>query len=64
MKLFVPIFRWLKYEEKVEVGHRWSKPYVATLSLHALFQFRQCIFDGPVLLDVNGTSLPQILRMC
>lgn len=33
--------RWVKFEEDVEIdGNRWSKPHVATLSLHALFQLR------------------------
>ena len=33
--------RWVKFEEDVEEGgNRWSKPHVATLSLHALFQLR------------------------
>ena len=33
--------RWVKFEEDVEEGgNRWSKPHVATLSLHSLFQLR------------------------
>ncbi|CAB1327892.1 unnamed protein product [Coregonus sp. 'balchen'] len=39
--------RWLKFEEDVEDGgERWSKPYVATLSLHSLFELRSCILNG------------------
>src|SRR5579883_2488450 len=30
--------RWLKFEEDVEHGGRWSKPHVATLSLHSLLE--------------------------
>jgi sodium bicarbonate transporter 10 len=38
--------RWVKFEEDVEEGgNRWSKPHVATLSLHALFQLRLGSFD-------------------
>lgn len=33
--------RWVKFEEDVEEGgNRWSKPHVATLSLHSLFELR------------------------
>ena len=33
--------RWVKFEEEVEEGgSRWSKPHVATLSLHSLFELR------------------------
>ncbi|KAK7940392.1 hypothetical protein WMY93_003718 [Mugilogobius chulae] len=39
--------RWLKFEEDVEDGgERWSKPYVATLSLHSLFELRSCLING------------------
>lgn len=34
--------RWIKFEEDVEEGgNRWSKPHVATLSLHSLFELRR-----------------------
>nr|XP_026654805.1 electroneutral sodium bicarbonate exchanger 1 [Zonotrichia albicollis] len=53
--------RWLKFEEDVEDGgERWSKPYVATLSLHSLFELRSCIINGTVLLDVRATSVEDI----
>ncbi|XP_031949965.1 LOW QUALITY PROTEIN: electroneutral sodium bicarbonate exchanger 1 [Corvus moneduloides] len=53
--------RWLKFEEDVEDGgERWSKPYVATLSLHSLFELRSCIINGTVLLDVRATSIEDI----
>ncbi|CAN8207308.1 unnamed protein product [Coccothraustes coccothraustes] len=53
--------RWLKFEEDVEDGgERWSKPYVATLSLHSLFELRSCIINGIVLLDVRATSVEDI----
>ncbi|XP_058134913.1 electrogenic sodium bicarbonate cotransporter 4 [Dasypus novemcinctus] len=54
--------RWIKFEEKVEEGgERWSKPHVATLSLHSLFELRTCLQTGTVLLDLDGGSLPQII---
>lgn len=53
--------RWLKFEEDVEDGgERWSKPYVATLSLHSLFELRSCIINGSVLLDMRADSIEEI----
>ncbi|XP_078716505.1 sodium-driven chloride bicarbonate exchanger-like isoform X2 [Lampetra fluviatilis] len=53
--------RWLKFEEDVEDGgERWSKPYVATLSLHSLFELRSCIMNGTVMLDMKATTLDEI----
>lgn len=55
------ICRWLKFEEDVEDGgERWSKPYVATLSLHSLFELRSCILNGIVMLDMRANSLEEI----
>ncbi len=54
--------RWVKFEEDVEEGgNRWSKPHVATLSLHALFQLRSCLLNGLVLIDVEADTLPQLI---
>uniref|UniRef100_A0A3Q3WXJ7 Anion exchange protein n=1 Tax=Mola mola TaxID=94237 RepID=A0A3Q3WXJ7_MOLML len=56
--------RWLKFEEDVEdSGERWSKPYVATLSLHSLFELRSCILNGTVLLDMRANSIEEIADM-
>ncbi|XP_071539831.1 sodium-driven chloride bicarbonate exchanger isoform X20 [Panulirus ornatus] len=53
--------RWVKFEEDVEEGgERWSKPHVATLSLHSLFELRSFILNGTVILDMDATSLDQI----
>uniref|UniRef100_A0A8C6IMG2 Anion exchange protein n=1 Tax=Melopsittacus undulatus TaxID=13146 RepID=A0A8C6IMG2_MELUD len=53
--------RWLKFEEDVEDGgERWSKPYVATLSLHSLFELRSCLLNGMLLLDVSAGSMEEI----
>lgn len=41
-------------------GERWSKPYVATLSLHSLFELRSCIMNGTVMLDMRANSLEEI----
>ncbi|XP_053530891.1 sodium bicarbonate cotransporter 3 isoform X2 [Ictalurus punctatus] len=56
--------RWLKFEEDVEDGgERWSKPYVATLSLHSLFELRSCIMNGTVLLDMRANTIDEIADM-
>ncbi|XP_075443104.1 sodium bicarbonate cotransporter 3 isoform X5 [Ascaphus truei] len=56
--------RWLKFEEDVEDGgDRWSKPYVATLSLHSLFELRSCILNGTVMLDMRASTIDEIADM-
>lgn len=53
--------RWIKFEEDVEEGgNRWSKPHVATLSLHSLFELRSLLLNGTVILDMEASSLEQI----
>ncbi|KAK9509940.1 hypothetical protein O3M35_004824 [Rhynocoris fuscipes] len=53
--------RWIKFEEDVEEGgNRWSKPHVATLSLHSLFELRSLLLNGTVLLDMEANSLEQV----
>ncbi|XP_050966451.1 solute carrier family 4 member 4a isoform X3 [Labeo rohita] len=56
--------RWIKFEEKVEKGgERWSKPHVATLSLHSLFELRTCIEKGTIMLDLEANTLPGVIEM-
>jgi len=56
--------RWVKFEEDVEEGgNRWSKPHVATLSLHSLFQLRSLLTSGTVCLDMEANSLEQIVDL-
>uniref|UniRef100_H2YXZ9 Anion exchange protein n=1 Tax=Ciona savignyi TaxID=51511 RepID=H2YXZ9_CIOSA len=53
--------RWIKFEECVEEGgDRWSKPHVATLSLHSLFELRSCIMNGVVQLDMVAQEITEI----
>lgn len=63
LRLFY-FFRWIKFEEDVEEGgERWSKPHVATLSLHSLFELRCNILNGTVMLDVEAYDLPSLVGM-
>ncbi|CAF2962810.1 unnamed protein product [Rotaria sp. Silwood2] len=55
--------RWVKFEEDVESGGRWSKPHVATLSLHSLLELRNFISKGSVILDMHADQLPVIIDM-
>lgn len=60
--MFPHLSRWIKFEEKVEKGgERWSKPHVATLSLHSLFELRTCIEKGTIMLDLEASTLPQVV---
>ncbi|XP_076019789.1 electrogenic sodium bicarbonate cotransporter 1-like [Genypterus blacodes] len=55
--------RWIKFEEKVEKGgERWSKPHVATLALHSLMELKSCIEKGTVMLDLEASTLPQVVE--
>jgi hypothetical protein len=54
-------FRWIKFEEDVEEGgERWSKPHVATLSLHSLFELRCGLLNGTVMLDCDAISIQYV----
>ncbi|CAF3524763.1 unnamed protein product [Rotaria socialis] len=55
--------RWVKFEEDVESGGRWSKPHVATLSLHSLLELRNFISKGSIILDMHADQLPVIADM-
>jgi len=50
--------RWVKYEEDVEQGgQRWSKPFVSTVSLQALYTVQELLTNQVVLLDLAADSL-------
>lgn len=49
---------WIKFEEDVEdEGCRWTKPFVGTLSLHALFELRSFLLNGTVLFDLAAATI-------
>lgn len=51
----------MKYEEDVEDGgERWSKPHVASLSLHSLFELRSSLLMGAVMLDMGAYHITQV----
>lgn len=51
----------MKYEEDVEDGgERWSKPHVASLSLHSLFELRSSLLMGAVMLDMDAYHISQV----
>ncbi|KAK7507317.1 hypothetical protein BaRGS_00001252 [Batillaria attramentaria] len=53
--------RWVKYEEDVEEGgERWSKPHVASLSLHSLFELRSGLTNGACVLDMEASNISQV----
>jgi len=35
----------MKYEERVEIGERWSKPHVSTTSLRGIHMFRDALLS-------------------
>ena len=59
--IIISLVRWIRFEENVEEGgERWSKPHVATLSLHALFELRRGLSAGTVMLDVEAANIAQV----
>ncbi|KAH3715008.1 sodium bicarbonate cotransporter 3-like [Dreissena polymorpha] len=53
--------RWVKFEEVVEEGgKRWSKPHVASLSMHAILETRKYLMDGFQLLDLDVYSYGEL----
>ncbi|PIK39341.1 putative sodium bicarbonate cotransporter 3 isoform X3 [Apostichopus japonicus] len=53
--------RWVKYEENVDLGAgRWSKPHVASLSLHSLFELRKHVRNDYVDLEMDAVEFFEI----
>ncbi|XP_055328634.1 sodium bicarbonate cotransporter 3-like [Paramacrobiotus metropolitanus] len=56
--------RWVKFEEDVEEdGNRWSKPFVASLSMHAVMELRNCLAKGSIQLGATAQSLNEVWGM-
>lgn len=51
----------MKFEEVVESGgKRWSKPHVASLSMHAMLETRKMLMEGSLLLDLDVYSMAEL----
>ena len=56
--------RWVKFEEDVEDGgDRWSKPHVATLSTHSIFELRDLLANGTICLEMDATGMHEIVDL-
>ena len=55
--------RWVRFEEDVEIGGgRWSKPFVAALSLHSVFELRHQLSYGALLFDIEIKSYSDLVE--
>nr|BAU71495.1 putative sodium-driven chloride bicarbonate exchanger [Phreagena okutanii] len=53
--------RWVKFEEIVEEGgKRWSKPHVASLSMHAMLETRKLLLEGSTMLDLDVYTMGEM----
>lgn len=53
--------RWVKFEEVVEEGgKRWSKPHVASLSMHAMLETRKLLMEGSLILDLDVYTMAEM----
>lgn len=53
--------RWLKFIEVIEPSGRWSKPHVATISLHNLVQLRSYLANGTVLFHHKSNNVLHVI---
>lgn len=44
-------------------GNRWTKPFVGTLSLHALFEFRSALLNGTLMLEAEATTVEEVIKV-
>lgn len=42
-------------------GNRWTKPFVGTLSLHAMFELRSFLLNGVILLDTPAATVLDVV---
>jgi hypothetical protein len=55
------LFRWIRFEEQAEdVLGRWSKPHVATIPHTAIYDLRDLLINGKMILDVLLTNIKEI----
>lgn len=53
--------RWLKFIEVTEPSGRWSKPHVATISLHNLVQLRSYLANGTILFHHKSSNFEHVI---
>ena len=56
--------RWMFFEETVErPGDRWSKPHVPSLPAASVFDFRNCLIGGTIVLNLDASSFEELADM-
>ncbi|OXA59571.1 Electroneutral sodium bicarbonate exchanger 1 [Folsomia candida] len=55
--------RWVKFEEDIEEAMRWSKPYVPSIQLSALYELRRILEGAEVQLQFNCNSEERACRL-
>ncbi|KRX92568.1 Electrogenic sodium bicarbonate cotransporter 1 [Trichinella pseudospiralis] len=53
--------RWIKYEERVEEGERWSKPHISLLEMENLLQLKSCLKNCNSCLNAQVESYPDLV---
>ena len=54
--------RWVRFEEDVEVGGgRWSKPFVATISVQSVLELQRQLSNATFLLDVSIKNYDELV---
>ena len=51
----------MKFQEDVEEGKRWSKPYVPSLQLSTLLTLKKSFQEGLIALNVEGRNIDEII---
>ncbi|KRZ29805.1 Electrogenic sodium bicarbonate cotransporter 1 [Trichinella pseudospiralis] len=55
--------RWIKYEERVEEGERWSKPHISLLEMENLLQLKSCLKNCNSCLNAQVESYPDLVEV-
>ncbi|KRX44337.1 Electrogenic sodium bicarbonate cotransporter 1 [Trichinella murrelli] len=53
--------RWIKYEERVEEGERWSKPHISLLEMESLLQLKSCLKNCNSSFNAQVESYPDLV---
>ncbi|KRY20840.1 Electrogenic sodium bicarbonate cotransporter 1 [Trichinella patagoniensis] len=55
--------RWIKYEERVEEGERWSKPHISLLEMESLLQLKSCLKNCNSSFNAQVESYPDLVEV-